>query len=79
MKEHIVLPALIEVKDEGWVFTILVAVVRDDKERWAGMTELTQGRNESFSRTVGRFQCAEVDLTTKIGSKRGTRGRNQGG
>lgn len=61
------------------MFTILVAVVGDDKERWAGIVELTQGRNKSFSRTVGRFQCAEVDLTTKIGSKRGTQSRNQGG
>ncbi|RVW66713.1 hypothetical protein CK203_065740 [Vitis vinifera] len=44
MKERIVLPALIEVIDGGWVFTILITMVGvEDERRVRGMGESTRG------------------------------------
>ena len=55
MKERTVLPALIEVIDGGWVFTISVAVVgAEDERRVRGMGESTRGGSESCSWTSGR-------------------------
>ena len=67
MKEHTVLIALVEVKDGGWVFMILVVVVGVEDERWVrGMAELTRRRNESHSRTGGRRMIEKENLTTKV-------------
>ena len=56
VKERIVLPALIEVIDGGWVFTISATMVgAEDKRRVRGMGESTQGGFESHSWTRGRM------------------------
>ena len=66
MKEHTVLIALVEVKDGGWVFMILVVVVGVEDERWVrGMAELTRRRNESHSRTGGKRMIEKENLTAK--------------
>ena len=66
MKEHIVLIALVEVKDGGWVFMISVVVVGVEDERWVrGMAESTRRRNESHSRTGGRRMIEKENLTAK--------------
>lgn len=67
MKEHIVLPALIEVKDDGWVFTILVAVVGDDKERWAGMVELTKGGMSRSQEQLEGFSVRRLISQLRLG------------
>ena len=66
MKEHTVLIALVEVKEGGWVFMILVVVVGVEDERWVrGMAELTRRRNESHSRTGGKRMIEKENLTAK--------------
>lgn len=55
MKVHTILLALIEVEDGKRVFTISIAIAKDNKERHVGQGELTRERNESSSSTSGRL------------------------
>ena len=79
MKEHVVLPALIEVKDGGWVFTISVAVVgAEDERRVRGMGESTRGRFESHLWIGGRSMVEKANPMAKGWSFNGDFGRIQG-
>ena len=79
MKECIVLPALIEVKDGEWVFIISVVVVGVEDERLVrGMAELTRGRFESHSWTGGRRMVEKYNPMAKVWSFNGDFGRFQG-
>ncbi|WJZ92686.1 hypothetical protein VitviT2T_011669 [Vitis vinifera] len=76
MKERIVLPALIEVINGGWVFTISATMVgAEDKRRVRGMGESTQGGFESHSWTCGRM----LDEKAKCWSLNGVVNGIQGG
>ena len=80
MKARIVLPALIEVIDGGWVFTISVVVVGAKEERWVrGMGESTRGGFESHSWTGGRMLDEKANPMAKCWSLNGVVDGIQGG
>ena len=66
MKKHSVLPALIEVLDGGWVFTISVVVAgAEDDRRGREMGESTQEDYEPHSWTGGRRLVEKAKSTAK--------------
>ena len=80
MKECIVLPALIEVIDGGWVFTISATMVgAEDERRVRGMGESTQGGFESHSWTCGRMLDEKANPMAKCWSLNGVVDGIQGG
>ena len=80
MKECIVLPALIEVIDGGWVFTILITMVGvEDERRVRGMGESTQGGFESHSWTCGKMLDEKANPMAKCWSLNGVVNGIQGG
>ena len=77
MKEHTVLPGLMEVKDGAWMFIISIVVIKDEDERWFGKVEPTQGRKELLSRTCGMNQHSGAYHVDRNGSQCGTCGKYQ--
>ena len=72
MKERLVLPALIEVLDGGWDFTILVAVVvKEDGRQVREMGESTRQLAEAHTGTFGRKRKEEDRSTAGKGSSVG--------
>ena len=72
MKERIVLPALIEVIDGGWVFTISITMVGvEDERRVRGMGESTRGGFESHSWTCGKMLDEKANPMAKCWSLNG--------
>ena len=72
MKERIVLPALIEVINGGWVFTILITMVGvEDERRVRGMGESTRGGFESHSWTCGKMLDEKANPMAKCWSLNG--------
>ena len=78
MKERSVLPALIEVIDEDWVFTISVAMVGEEEARRDRvMGELTR-KGSKYHQGTGGGRREERDRSTAGGSCRvGEAGRNE--
>ena len=76
MKERSVLPALIEVLDGGWDFTVSVAVAgKEDGRQVREMGELTRQLAEAHTGTVGRKREEEGRSTVGKGSSVGAVGR----
>ena len=72
MKERLVLPALIEVLDGGWDFTVSVAVARkEDGRRVREMGESTRQLAEAHTGTFGRKRKEEDRSTAGKGSSVG--------
>ena len=75
MKKHSVLPALIEVLDGGWVFTISVVVAgAEDDRRGREMGESTREDYEPHSWTGGRRLVEKAKSTAKGWSSNGVVG-----
>ena len=80
MKEQRVLPALIEVIDGGWVFTISITMVGvEDERRVRGMGESTRGGFESHSWTCGKMLDEKANPMAKCWSLNGVVNGIQGG
>ena len=76
MKERSVLPALIEVLDGGWDFTISVAVAgKEDGRQVREMGESTRQMAEAHMGIVGRKREEEDRSTAGKGSSAGAVGR----
>ena len=76
MKERSVLPALIEVLDGGWDFTVSVTVARkEDGMQVREMGESTQHLAEAHTGTVGRKREEEDRSTVGKGTSAGAVGR----
>ncbi|RVW97612.1 hypothetical protein CK203_046532 [Vitis vinifera] len=76
MKERSVLPALIEVLDGGWDFTVSVAVAgKEDDMQVREMGESTRHLAEAHMGTVGRKREEEDRSTAGKGSSAGAVGR----
>ena len=72
MKEQSVLPALIEVLDGGWDFTVSVAVARkEDGMQVREMDESTQHLAEAHTGTVGKKREEEDRSTVGKGTRLG--------
>ena len=80
MKERSVLPALIEVLDGGWEFTVLVAVTgKKDGRQGREMGESTWQKSELHTWTDGRKRVEEARSTAGGGSSVGAVGRTKEG
>ena len=76
MKERSVLPALIEVLDGGWDFTVSVAVAgKEDGRQVREMGESTRQMAEAHMGIVGRKREEEDRSTAGKGSSAGAVGR----
>ena len=72
MKERSMLPALIEVLDGGWDFTVSVAVARkEDGMQVREMDESTQHLAEAHTGTVGKKREEEDRSTVGKGTRLG--------
>ncbi|RVW92847.1 hypothetical protein CK203_040475 [Vitis vinifera] len=70
MKEHTVLPGLMEVKDGAWMFIISIVVIKDEDE---GGLE----RNGSQCGTCGKYQRSNALQRARRESHNGTHGKRR--